>query len=540
MKTETPKRGLDRVAGRNTVLMLVAALALGIVAWTAMVLAGGHRFAIPAPQVDWGIEAAAALARLFGAVVLVLFSEGRREGRMPWVASGLLVLGLGDLGFSYLEALFENVLNLNATSYVSLLVYESLLVWAVAAVLFALGLVPDRPPVFRRWPVLVALVALLVSGIAIEAVGDGAAGLFETGDPPGAFAYETYRSGSSLSEAYRTFLFAVPIAIAVVVALGAARQYRRGTVAGWLPLAMSLMVVAQLHNLFPPSTSELFFATADVPELAFAAVVFVGGVKELRRVAAERARLLAAEKEQTRRLEELAEMKADFTAMVAHELNSPLFAIRGLADMAASENLSPERRRRALDAIQAEADALDALINDVRASAKIERDDFAVEPLPVPMDALLDAAAAYAATLPGDHPFDTVVGTNGDSDAASALVLADQERIGQVLRNLLSNAARYSPEGSPIELRAIPLAGRIRLEVADRGRGIRPDDLPRIFEKFDRGRDREARRTSGMGLGLYLSRRIVRAHNAELTVNSTPGEGSVFAFELESVGKDSP
>lgn len=233
-------------------------------------------------------------------------------------------------------------------------------------------------------------------------------------------------------------------------------------------------------------------------------------------------------------------MKADFTAMVAHELNSPLFAIRGLADMAASENLSPERRRRALDAIQAEADALDALINDVRASAKIERDDFAVEPLPVPMDALLNAAAAYAATLPGDHPFDTVAGTTGDSDAASALVLADQERIGQVLRNLLSNAARYSPEGSPIELRAIPLAGRIRLEVADRGRGIRPDDLPRIFEKFDRGRDREARRTSGMGLGLYLSRRIVRAHNAELTVNSTPGEGSVFAFELESVGKDSP
>lgn len=536
MKAGVREHRWGRAARRNTVPLLATALALGVVAWTAAAFAGEHGFAIPTPQVDWGVEAAAAAARLFGVVVLVLFPEERLEGRMPWVASGLLVLGLGDLGFSYLEALFENVSSLNATFYVSLLVYESLLVWAVAAVLFALGLVPDRPPVFRRGPVLVALAVLLVLATAIEAVGDRTPGLFETGGPPGAFAFETFRSGSLPSEAYRAFFYAVPIAIAVVAALGAARQYRRGTVAGWLPLAMALMVVAQLHNLFPPSTSGLFFATTDVPELAFATVVFGGGVMELRRVAMERARLLAAEKEQTRRLEELASMKADFTAMVAHELNSPLFAIRGLADMAASENLSPERRGHALDAIQAEADALDALVNDVRASAEIERDGFAVAPRPVPVEALLDAAAAHAASLPGDHPLDIVV----ETDAAPALVLADPERIGQVLRNLLSNAARYSPEGAPIELRAIPLAGRVRLEVADRGRGIHPDDLPRIFEKFARGRDREARRAAGMGLGLYLSQRIVWAHGGELTVDSAPGEGAVFAFELETAGERAP
>lgn len=256
----------------------------------------------------------------------MLFPEERIGGRLLWVASGLLVLGFGDLGFSYLEALSESVLNPNTRVYVSLLVYESLLVWTVAAVLFALGLVPDRPPAFRREAVLVALIVLVVSGTVIEATGDSLPGFFETGGPAGTFAFETYRSGSL--EAYRALLFAVPVAIAVVAALGAARQYRRGILAGWLPLAMALMVGAQLHNLFPPSTSGLFFATADVPELAFAAVVFVGGVMELRRVAAERAKLLAAEKEQTRRLEELAGMKADFTAMVAHELNSPLFAIR--------------------------------------------------------------------------------------------------------------------------------------------------------------------------------------------------------------------
>ena len=70
-------------------------------------------------------------------------------------------------------------------------------------------------------------------------------------------------------------------------------------------------------------------------------------------------------------------------------------------------------------------------------------------------------------------------------------MLADPERIGQVLRNLLSNAAKYSPEGTPIELRVIGKEGRVRIEVADHGQGIHPDDVPRIFEKFGRGRDRE-------------------------------------------------
>jgi signal transduction histidine kinase len=106
------------------------------------------------------------------------------------------------------------------------------------------------------------------------------------------------------------------------------------------------------------------------------------------------------------------------------------------------------------------------------------------------------------------------------------------ERIGQVLRNLLSNAAKYSPEDTPIELRVIGKEGRIRIEVADHGQGIHPDDVPRIFEKFGRGGDREKHKAPGVGLGLYLSQRIVRSHGSELTVQTRVGEGSVFGFEL--------
>jgi signal transduction histidine kinase len=73
----------------------------------------------------------------------------------------------------------------------------------------------------------------------------------------------------------------------------------------------------------------------------------------------------------------------------------------------------------------------------------------------------------------------------------------------------------------------------VHIAVADQGPGIHPDDVPRIFEKFGRGRDRWGRTVAGVGLGLYLSRRIVQAHGAELDVDSTPGLGAVFAFDLE-------
>jgi signal transduction histidine kinase len=168
----------------------------------------------------------------------------------------------------------------------------------------------------------------------------------------------------------------------------------------------------------------------------------------------------------------------------------------------------------------------------VRSVAAVEREDFEVEPRPLPLKKLLRNAEASARTLPAEHPFLQI--REGDLRAGER-VLADPERIGQVLRNLLSNAAKYSPKGTPIELRVIGKQGRVRLEVADRGPGIHPDDLRRIFEKFGRGRDREGHKIPGVGLGLYLSRRIVRGHGSELMVQERPGGGSVFAFELAAV-----
>jgi signal transduction histidine kinase len=264
-------------------------------------------------------------------------------------------------------------------------------------------------------------------------------------------------------------------------------------------------------------------------EIPLLSTILVGVFLVARRRAQTQAQLtalLAAEQEHSRRLSELATLKADFTAMVAHELGSPLLAIRVFANMLAADKLNPDARAQVVAAMQAEANMLNALLTDVQNAVNVERIDFTVHPRPVPLSALLADAAAYAKTLPGRHPLTTTLATD-------MLVMADPERISQVLHNFLSNAAKYSPEGAPINLRARLDMGRVRIEVADTGCGIHPDDLPRIFEKYERGRDYAGHKVGGVGLGLYLSRRIVEAHGTVLTAASKLGVGSEFSFTLE-------
>jgi len=113
-------------------------------------------------------------------------------------------------------------------------------------------------------------------------------------------------------------------------------------------------------------------------------------------------------------------------------------------------------------------------------------------------------------------------------------VRIDTPRIGRVLNNLVGNALRHTPDGGRVEVRARRDGARVEVIVADTGDGIRPEDLPRVFERFYRGEKSRSRATGGAGLGLAIARGIIQAHGGEIRLESSPGAGTRFIFWLPS------
>ena len=267
---------------------------------------------------------------------------------------------------------------------------------------------------------------------------------------------------------------------------------------------------------------------ADGPRYGIALIQEVTGRRHLEM---ERAIMLASEREYNRQLRELTEMRTDLSAIVAHELNTPVAAIKLMTTMLATKELTPQEEATTFAAISDQLGLLDRLVADFAAAAAAERDDFSVQLHPVPLAVLLAGATAFAQTTLNGRPF--------AADAASTVrastvrVWCDPERIGQVLQNLLENAAKHTPAGTPVALRVRDAGDWVRIEIADQGPGILAADLRLIFEKFGRARDTARQETPGAGLGLYVARGIVEAHGSELTVASAPGNGTVFAFDLK-------
>jgi signal transduction histidine kinase len=403
--------------------------------------------------------------------------------------------------------------------------YCSLVVRSAALLAMAIGLAtPDPPAPTRR-----AVIAISASSIGLAAIAvlfaDQFPVLAHVNDLE-AVARESDATMNGLTTAHWV-LSAVPLGLAIVAVGGVLRNAVLYAGRSWLAVAMVLIAGSQLHTMFWPSAFSPVLTTASVLRLAFTLVVAVGAFFALRSVADERADVLAAERELRARMADLARLRADFTAMVAHELASPAAVLQGYAAMLATGSLGPELQAEAAAAIRGEAELIETLIEDVRAASSAERDDFHVRLRRTAVVPLVAEAAAYGRSLPGEHPVDIAA----DADL---WIEADPERIGQVLRNLVSNACKHTPPGTPVSVRAFERGDCVRIEVADAGPGIHPDDLSRIFEKFGRGRDAIGERIPGVGLGLYLSRRIIQAHGGHLGVESRPGEGATFWLEMAS------
>ena len=234
------------------------------------------------------------------------------------------------------------------------------------------------------------------------------------------------------------------------------------------------------------------------------------------------------------RLQELDRMKDDFVSTVSHELRTPLTSIRAFAELLFDRpDTPPEKRQQFLGIILKETERLTRLIDQILDLAKIEsgRAQWHTEALDL-RELVQDAAAATSQLFD-----DKGVALETRLPEGVPRVAADRDRLQQVLLNLLSNAVKFSPGGSGrvrIELALEP--GRVRVDVGDNGIGIEPREHESIFEKFHQVGDTLTDKPRGTGLGLPISRRIVRQFGGELWVESVPGRGATFSFTLPLTG----
>jgi PAS domain S-box-containing protein len=217
---------------------------------------------------------------------------------------------------------------------------------------------------------------------------------------------------------------------------------------------------------------------------------------------------------------EIERLQREFLAMATHELRNPLTGIKGNAQLMQRRAAYSER---AVNSIIAQADRLERLVADLLLASQIEADHLALAP--VDTDLVAEARAAADALGVAE------VGIRVEAPVEPILAPVDRQRLGQVFANLLANAVKYSRDGGEIVVRVGRKDDEARVAFIDRGVGILPEIIPHLFDRFYRAPD-AAGRAPGLGLGLFISRRIVEAHGGRIEVASEPGRGSTFTVVL--------
>ena len=229
-------------------------------------------------------------------------------------------------------------------------------------------------------------------------------------------------------------------------------------------------------------------------------------------------------------LEELDRMRAEFLGIVSHELRTPLVSIKGSTAtvLGASPAVDPAEMLHFFRVIDEQADRMRGLIADLLDHGRIVTGTLSVSPEPARVASLVDQARSTFASGTAGHALSI------DLPEDLPHVMADRARIVQVLTNLLSNAARHSPESSPIRVEAAREGVHVAISVTDRGRGVPPDRLPDLFRRYAAPASGDRRRgLGGAGLGLSICKGLVEAHGGRIRAESDgPGRGTRFTFTV--------
>ena len=245
-------------------------------------------------------------------------------------------------------------------------------------------------------------------------------------------------------------------------------------------------------------------------------------ITERRQADALRDARLAQEQAARRDAEAAARLRDEFLAAVSHELRTPLAAILLWSGLLASGR-AEGHEREAIDTIQRSAEAQRVLVEDLLDASRIIAGAFELDLAPQPL------APVIAATIAPLRPYAASCGVTIDTVLDAGLVVSlDAPRFGQVIRNLVDNAVRYSEPGGRVDVRLRQAEGDALIEVLDTGAGIAKDDLAQIFDRFWRGDHGR-----GLGLGLAIAREIVALHGGSIVASSDgPGHGAAFRVRL--------
>ena len=237
-------------------------------------------------------------------------------------------------------------------------------------------------------------------------------------------------------------------------------------------------------------------------------------------------------------LRRVEEMRADFVANASHELRTPLAALSGFIDtLRGSAREDPAARERFLPIMQAQADRMARLIDDLLSLSRIELNAHLRPDKQVDVGAIVRQVADSLQTLARDRNVE--VKTLGSS--APLLVPGDRDELIRVFENLVENALKYAASGKRVDIALSVGEGpdgkrEARIAVRDRGPGIAPEHLPRLTERFYRVDVSESRAQGGTGLGLALVKHILNRHGGRLTIESAPGQGATFTVHLPIAG----